>query len=330
MTVQITIIGLGQVGSSIGLALAEHKSIKRVGHDKDMEAARAAQKAGAVDETKLNLPASVEGSKIVLLCLPLSGMRRTLEVIAPDLEEGTVIMDTAPAKATVAAWVKELLPAGRYYVGLTPAAGAEYLHGVDYGVASARADLFKNGLFLVNAPHGASEEAVKLALDLIELLGAHHMLSDEFEADGLLASTHILPQLIAAALISATMDQPGWLEARKLAARPYATITAGLAYHDEADSLSIAALGNRENVARVIDSYMNSLKELRDTIRDGDEKTVATLLDDAFQARARWFDERHKADWDGMKTDKPDVPPVGERLSQMLFGGLTGRSKKKK
>ena len=46
MSVQITIIGLGQVGTSIGLALAEQKSIKRVGHDKDFGRARAAQKAG--------------------------------------------------------------------------------------------------------------------------------------------------------------------------------------------------------------------------------------------------------------------------------------------
>jgi len=47
MTIQITILGLGQVGGSIGLALAEHKeNVKRVGHDKDPEIARAAMKAG--------------------------------------------------------------------------------------------------------------------------------------------------------------------------------------------------------------------------------------------------------------------------------------------
>jgi len=31
------------------------------------------------------------------------------------------VLDTAPAKATVAAWAKELLPEGRFYIGLTPA-----------------------------------------------------------------------------------------------------------------------------------------------------------------------------------------------------------------
>ena len=36
MPVQITIIGLGQIGASIGLALAAHKDkVTTVGHDKE-------------------------------------------------------------------------------------------------------------------------------------------------------------------------------------------------------------------------------------------------------------------------------------------------------
>jgi len=330
MSVQITIIGLGQVGTSIGLALAGQKNIKRVGHDKDNEAARQAQKAGAVDEIKLNLPSSVSEANVIILSMPLSEIRETLGYIAQGLQDGAVIIDTAPAKATVAAWVKELIPQGRHYIGLTPAAGAEYLHGVEFGVASARADLFRNGLFLVNALHGTPESALKLALNLIEMLGARAMLSDEIEADGLLASTHILPQLIAAALIDSTMDQPGWREAGRLAARPYATVTAGLAYHDDAKSLSLATFGNRENVARILDAYMLSLKELRDKIKDSDEETVATFLEDAFQARIRWFDERHQADWDGAQAQNSEIPSTGSLLNQMFFGNLTARSKKSK
>ena len=40
---QITIIGLGQIGASIGMALKDHKNIKRVGCDKDVAVAKAAQ-----------------------------------------------------------------------------------------------------------------------------------------------------------------------------------------------------------------------------------------------------------------------------------------------
>jgi len=329
MSVQITIIGLGQVGTSIGLALAEQKSIKRVGHDKNFEAARAAHKAGAVDETKINLPASVIDANIVLLCLPLSEIRETLKYISDDLQEGTVILDTAPAKAKVAEWVNEFIPQGRYYVGLAPAAGANYLHGIDLGVEAARVDLFNNGLFLVNAPSGTPEEAVKLATDLIELLGAQALFTDPMEADGLLASTHILPQLAAAALLDATVDQPGWVEARKIAARPYATATAALAYHDEAQSLGDAALANRENILRVLDAYMSSLQKLRDEIDHGDARSVAEFLDDAVKARDRWLHERTKADWQNPGTPT-DSTSFGDRLNHMFFGKFMDRNKKRK
>jgi len=330
MSVQITIIGLGQVGTSIGLALAEQKSIRRVGHDKDYETARAAHKAGAVDETKINLPASVSNANVVLLCLPLSEIRDTLEFIARDLQEGTVILDTAPAKARVAEWVNELIPQGRHYVGLAPAAGAGYLHGIDLGVESARADLFKNGLFLVNAPHGTPGEAVKLAADLIELLGAQALFTDSAEADGLLASTHLLPQLAAAALLDATVDQPGWLEGRKVAARPYATATAALVYHDEVKSLGEAALANRENVLRALDAYMLSLQKLRDEIERGDDGSLTEFLDDAVNARDRWLYERTNADWQNIEQGKANSSSFGERLNHMFFGKLMDRNRKRK
>lgn len=330
MSVQITIIGLGQVGSSIGLSLAGQKNIKRIGHDKNYETARAAQKAGAVDEIKINLPASVQAANVVILSIPFSEMHATLKYISQDLQDGAVVVDTAPSKATVAAWINQLIPAGRYYVGLSPAAGAEHLHGIDLGVDSARADLFKNGFFLLNAPSGTPGEAVTLATDLVSLLGAQVMFTDPYEADGLLASTHLLPQLAGAALIDSTVSQPGWTEARKIAARPYATVTAALAYHDESQSLGEAAVSNRENTVRALDAYMASLQELRDWIAAGDEKSISGFLANAVKERDRWLHERTKADWHQARQEKMDSQTFGEKFNQMFLGGLLSRKKKDK
>jgi prephenate dehydrogenase len=330
MSVQITIIGLGQVGSSIGLALAGQKNIKRIGHDKNYETARAAQKAGAVDEIKINLPASVQAANVVILSIPFSEMHSALKHISLDLQDGAVVVDTAPSKATVTAWINQLIPEGRYYVGLSPAAGAEHLHGIDLGVDSARADLFKNGLFLLNAPSGTPGEAVTLATDLVSLLGAQVMFTDPYEADGLLASTHLLPQLAGAALIDSTVSQPGWAEARKIAARPYATVTAALAYHDESQSLGEAALSNRENTVRALDAYMASLQELRDWIAAGDQKSISGFLENAVKERDRWLHERTKADWNQARQEKMDSQTFGEKFNQMFLGGLFSRKKKDK
>ncbi len=330
MSVQITILGLGQVGSSIGLALASQKNVKRVGHDKDYEVARNSQKAGAVDEIKINLPASVSSANVVILSMPLSEIRNTLGYIAQDLQEGTVILDTAPAKGKVAAWVSELIPQGRYYVGLSPAAGANYLHGIDLGVDSARVDLFKDGLFLINAPSGTPGQALDLASNLVSLLGAHIMFTDAVEADGLLASTHLLPQLAGAALLDSTVNQPGWTEARKIAARPYATVTAALAYHDEAKSLRDAALANRENTIRVLDAYMASLQKMRDQIEEGNEAELSSYLEQAVRARDLWLHERTRSDWQGAERAKLESDSLSNRMNRMFIGNLFGRKKKSK
>ena len=331
MTVQITIVGLGQVGASIGLALKEQNaSVEIVGHDKDPRSARAAQDAGAVDTYKNNLPDSVRNARIVVLALPLAEVRETLEVIGQDLQEGTLVIDTAPAKGTVESWAKELIPQGRFYVGLFPAIHPDLLHDIDYGVKAARADLFHQGIMVLTAPLGTPENVFKLTTDFIALLGSLPLLMDTAEADGLLSKVQILPQLASAALLDATLDQPGWQEGRKLAGKPYAAVTSGLAYHDDSASLREAALENRENVVRLLNSYITSLLQLRDDIEANDRDAVAGMLDNAWSGRTRWFEERFEAEWLNKEAQKIDAPSFGDRVNQMLFGSsLTERSKSK-
>jgi prephenate dehydrogenase len=117
---------------------------------------------------------------------------------------------------------------------------------------------------VVTAPYGTPENVFQLTTDFITLLGSLPLLMDTTEADGLLGKVQVLPQLAAAALLDATLDQPGWQEAKKLAGRPYATVTSGFAYHDDAVSVREAALENRENMVRLLNSYITSLIQLRE------------------------------------------------------------------
>ena len=322
MSVQITIIGLGQIGGSIGLALGGQKSVlKRVGHDKKMDVEKAALSRGAVDEVKHNLPSAVREANLVLLALPVSQVRETLELIAPDLMEGAVVIDTAPVKSAVAKWAKELIPAGRYYVGLVPALNPEMLHDVKFGLDAASADLFKNGLMVIDAPYGTPGVVVQLASDLASLLGAGVMLADPAESDGLMARMHLLPQLAAAALLNATVDQPGWQEARKVGGRPYAAVTAGLAYQDEIDSLRMLSLQDRMNIVYSLDVMISALRGLREDIENEDDDGVAERLEQALEGRNRWIQERLLADWQQPLDDRPplDIPTFAERFFGTAF-----------
>ncbi len=318
MTVELTIVGIGQIGASIGLALQEHTNlIHRRGYDKELGIAHSAQKRGALDKVYLNLPNAISKADIVLLALPINEIRRTLEIIAPDLKEGAVVIDTSPVKSAVAAWAQELLPPERYYVGLTPVLQPAYLYASAFGEEAAQADLFRNTPMLITAPVGTASEAVKLAADLTRLLGATALFAELVEVDSMMAATHILPQLLAASLVNATAGQPGWLDARKLAGRAYTEVTAPLSALS-VEALGEAALLNRENILRIIDTFMSALTYLRNDIEHGDQEALGKRLARAQQERERWWKQRLESDW--VNADLPEVklPSASQIFSRFL------------
>ncbi len=331
MTVQITIVGLGQIGASVGLALKEHTElVTRIGHDRRFDIAKQAEKLGAVDKIIPNLPKSVRDADIVLLALPVDQIRETMEYIAQDLKEGVVVMDTAPVKEVVAAWAGELLPSGRHYVGLTPVINAAYLHGVESGVEAARADLFRNGMMAIVAPPRTSSEAIKLAADLTRLLGASALFADPAEIDGVMAATHLLPQILAAALLNATVDQPGWREGRKMAGRAYAEVTGPVVHLSEPKTLQASVFLNRDNVLRSIDSVLSALHALRTDILEENQDALEDRLERSRQGRERWWRERQTSDWAASEaTAAPDVPSSSDVFGRLLGFGGRQRGKKK-
>jgi len=208
------------------------------------------------------------------------------------------------------------LPEGRYYVGLVPAINPLYLHRIELGLEAAAEDLFEDGLMMVDTLPGTPEEAVRLATDFIHLLGAKPIFADRIETDGLMTKTHLVPQLAAAALLNAMVDQPGWDDARKLAGRPFAALTSALAYQDEFEALGEAALLNSDNVTRVLDMLIGSLQGMRNDISNGNRDQLFERLELALDGRRRWLSERLQAEWlqQGEKPDMSQLPSFWDRM----------------
>ncbi len=298
MTSQITIIGLGQIGASIGLALEEYKKdIFRVGHDKKFTTAKEAQKLGAVDKVMRNLPNSVRDADIIILSLPFSEIRDTLKYIAQDVKEDAVIFDTGASKATVQAWVDELLPAGRTYIGLAPVINPLYLQEEEFGLNAARKDLFVNTPTMIAAPISASAGAVDAAVTLIRLIGSQPLFTDILEADGVMTAVHLLPQLTAAALLNTTVDRAGWGEARKIAGRAYAETTRAILHQEGAASITEAAFANRQILGYKLDEMLASLQQIKSLLDAEDKEALLDLLTAAEDGRSTWESERIVADW---------------------------------
>ncbi|NPV85261.1 MAG: prephenate dehydrogenase [Anaerolineae bacterium] len=328
MAMQITIIGLGQIGASVGLALSDHKGeIIRVGHDRQVETARKAERIGAVDKVALNLHRAVEDADIVLLALPVDEIRSVLEQVAQDLKEEAVVLDTSSCMEAVSAWATAILPPKRFFVTLAPSLNPDHLFEMQRGIDAARADLFQKSLMVITCPPGTDQSALKLAADLTALLGAAPLFADAREFDGMTAATRLLPCLCSAALINATCDQPGWQEGRKLAGRAYAWGTQAVEDFNAAVSPSQTFLLNREHVLRVLDNLHNALTELRDAVAAQDASQLDALLRQAHQHRRTWLNQRVSNDY-GSLIPSPEMPRSGEALGRLL--GIRPRQKEKK
>jgi prephenate dehydrogenase len=323
MTIQITIIGMGQIGASIGLALADHKdNLSRRGADRDRAKILHAQKIGAIDEAAGWPSHAARGADVVILAVPPDELRETLETITTDLRDGAIVVDTSPLSGAATEWASQLLPQGRHFVTMTPAINPDYLSETALGPEAIHPDLFNKGMMIITTAAGASTPAIKLAADLAEMLGAAPLFADPAEADGLLAACYILPQLVSAAMLIATLSQPGWREGRKIAGRSYAAVTSPIMNPDESRGIGHAAVLNRQNVLRVLNDLQSALLEMREKIEKGDPIAVEELLDQARAGRELWIKQRTKADWLAEEVIRPDAHPHGGILDKMFGTGI--------
>jgi len=189
----IAIVGLGQIGGSIGLALDGHPAWRRVGFDVNRRAALAAKRADAIDEAAPTLRACLRGADLAVLAVPVDRLPRLITRAAALLPEGASLLDTGSARAVLTPTLRR---ARRVHaVGGHPIAGNE-----GRGFASARPDLFRGAPFVLWPARGRVSAIVS---DLVGDLGACPLLVTPERHDRALARTSHLPYLIARSLAKA-------------------------------------------------------------------------------------------------------------------------------
>lgn len=300
---KIAIVGLGATGISMGLALKEaSKELRIVGHDIEPTAAAAARKAGAVDSTDWNLPSACHEAGIVILALPLGAIRDTLAAIGPVLAEGCLVTDTAPLKAPVLAWAREMLPPTVAFVGGDPI-GARGL------TAAPAADRFAGATYCLCPGPATPADAVERAANLALAVCATPRFLDAAEHDGLVAALDQLPFMLSAAMLGAASSGPAWRELAPLGGARFAHLLQALG-DSPLPTLDTAA-ANAENVGRWLDLAQQALDGLRALLRSEDPQARQQAMDRLVAMRAEW--ERR-----GEEKRQP-LPNVGFSLRKLFW-----------
>jgi prephenate dehydrogenase len=192
----LTIVGVGLIGGSIGLAARRRgvaRCVRGVGRQRgNLERAR---DLGVLDEVHLELGEAAPGSDLVVFCTPVDQIMGQVLDAAPRCTPGTLLTDAGSTKARIVRGIEGRLPAGVTFVGGHPLAGSEK-RGADY----ADALLFEGRWTVLTPTEHTKSQAVERVAAFWQALGSRTRIMSPEEHDRALAVTSHLPHLLAAAL----------------------------------------------------------------------------------------------------------------------------------
>jgi len=223
MLQRATIIGVGLIGGSLGLALRERRLAREVvGVTRTEAAIGKARARGAIDRGTTDPAAGVEGADLVVLAVPPDEIVPAAARVVPHLRADAVLTDVASVKAEIVRSVGALMgpPTRAAFVGGHPMAGNE-----GQGIEAAVAGLFEGCVYLLTPTAETPRGAVDRVGGLARALGALPLEMTPDEHDGMVALVSHLPYLVAAALMGATRGAvpaagPAFLGATRVAGSP--------------------------------------------------------------------------------------------------------------
>ena len=279
---RLGIIGLGLIGGSMAIDLKRKGFAQTIlGVDADPVNAAAAEKIGLVDRV-VNFEECVDQSDVIILAVPVNAALKLLPMVLDRFEQtdakDKVVLDVCSTKEHLSRSVK-YHPKRKMYVASHPMSGTEYS-----GPWAALPGLFDGRAGIICDSDESDRRAVKVVEELYTTLNMRliYMNSTNHDVHTAYVShvSHVISFALAQTVLEKEKDEKHIFD---LASGGFAS-TARLA-KSGADMWTPILLQNRDNVLRVMDTYIDKLNAFREAISDGDEDAVRRLIEEANKIR---------------------------------------------
>lgn len=280
---KITLVGVGLLGGSLGLAVKQRKLAASVaGFVRRASSIAECEHVGAVDVATLDLREAVTGAELIVLSTPIAQMRGLVDQMVPALQPGAVVTDVGSVKGSVVRDLESIVAkAGAHFVGSHPMAGSERT-----GVSAASPDLFVNAVCVVTPTRKSNRAAVRKVEQFWKSLGARLLRLTPGEHDQLVSRSSHLPHVVAAELANFVLSPKHPNEQKLLCANGFRDTTRIASGSPE--MWRDIALANRENLSRALSIFMDELEDFRQALKDGNEEVIARFFESARRRRDLW------------------------------------------
>jgi len=283
---QVTIVGVGLLGGSLGLVLKEQGLAKTVvGIGRNPGNLKLAVEMGAIDAFSSDPREVVAESDCVMLATPVDTYVSHIKHWGSCLRPNTIVSDVGSVKGALVLEMESQLPASVHFVGAHPIAGKE-----KSGVAYAESKLFRGARCIVTPTSRTDSGALNTICDLWEAAGSVVISMDPHDHDWVLGAVSHLPHVAAFSLIHTLKDLE---ESRTVDSLDLLSFSGG----GLRDTTRIAAsspemwrdicLANRGNLLQMIDRYIGYLQKFQEILEQEDAPKLYQLLEESKVIRER-------------------------------------------
>jgi len=260
---KVTIIGVGLIGGSIGMAIKKERLAREVvGYSRSHSSVNLALKNGAIDEAVHDLKKALDGADLVILATPVKTIVQMFPMISRFLKRGCIVMDVGSTKTAIVQAAQKELPPYIFFVGCHPLTGSE-----KKGAANASAELFLNSLCLITPTDKTNNPSKERVKTLWSRIGAAIKFISPAEHDKYLAYVSHVPHLVAYALMAALPEDCLQL------ATPSLKDTTRVAA-SEPELWADICMTNFKNILQALDDIIKHLSSYRKAIVSQDSNSL--------------------------------------------------------
>ena len=278
---KVCIIGCGLIGSSIARGIKKNKlATKVVSSNRSNSTNKKVIRLKIVNEASSDTKKIVKGSDLIIIASPLSSYKNIILKIKSSLKNGAILTDVGSVKKNVISLIEKNIPKNVSWISSHPIAGTE-----ESGPESGFSELFKNRWCILTPSKKSKSKDVKLLEKFWQKLGSKVDVMNVKQHDYILSITSHMPHLIAYNIVNTT------LKIKKKKDRNIVKYSAG----GLRDFTRIAAsnpimwrdifIQNRENTSKMIDKFIENLKDLKKAIKSKNEKKLEKIFTETKKIR---------------------------------------------
>ena len=276
MKVNVTIIGLGLIGGSLGLALKRNRDVHITGFDNSYSTMQEAYRRGIIDEISVSITHASADSDVIIFATPVNTTVGLLkEVPNWTLKKDVIITDTGSTKAPIMKAAQDLLGNRVTFIGGHPMTGSH-----KSGVSAAREHLFENAYYILTPAKDTHMDSVNRLRELLTPTKGKITILDAQAHDRMTAIVSHFPHLVASSLVGRlSAEQEHHPFVRELAAGGFRDITR-IASADPIMWRDITTQ-NRDELLAQLDGWLLEMGNVRKMLLQNDSEEIQAYFNKA-------------------------------------------------